>query len=355
MRPLRSTQRHYTLRDLHGKALVGFKAAPADLQQRGLSKKVEETHLEARLYGTVLDWTGTCADEKGCDTGNGFLDLFRLRKLDVEYADTVAPIGLRKEQHIEAMLWQPHILASFKKVYGRSPNMDDILAMAEGYTQLMCTKMTHTNIIAGAVDAVNVLRNILRMKVTGTTGFPREIVNAVKQAAIRKDLVLDATAASNDPGITAGRPDSQMLRRVVYQALASQMGLPTEYGFPQAPSEALLRRVGRHIVKGGDTVPDGNEGYAGRTWTVLFYGTSSLINVSSLGLWDRLSKQERLQKTQYSFDQLMQCEPDYITYSIASLYEVVTHINNRLQCGHLPNSQLPKGQRSTRRIEQLGR
>lgn len=181
----------------------------------------------------VFDWAGTLIDHGSRAPVETFVELFRIRGIQIGEAVAKGPMGLGKRDHIKTILSNLSVSEAWKNTFGEDPTDKDVDAIYGEYESIQIeTIKKHSKVIHGAVDVVSFFRH-QGIKVFGTTGYPRKVAEKVWQLAADQGLELDGNVCNCD--VRVGRPSPFMLFRA--------MELANVY-----PSD--------NVLKVGDTVPD---------------------------------------------------------------------------------------------------
>jgi len=165
--------------------------------------------------------------------------------------------------------------------------------------------------IPGVVAAVNALRE-RGIRIGGTTGYSRPIMEALLPAAARHGYAPDVSVCPSD--VPAGRPAPWM----AFQA-ATLLGV-----YPPAA-----------IIKIGDTVPDIEEGLNAGMWSVGVSATGNELGFTASEA-DALPAAERAERLAQIERKLLAAGAHAVVASAAQLLEVVAEIEARLARGERP-------------------
>jgi len=181
----------------------------------------------------VFDWAGTLIDHGSRAPIKTFVELFKIRGINISESVAKGPMGLGKRDHITKILSNPSVSEAWENFYGEKPTEKDVDAIYGDYETIQIeTIKKHSDVIHGAVDVISYFRR-QGIKVFGTTGYPRRVAEKVWQLAADQGLELDGNVCNCD--VRIGRPSPFMLFRA--------MELANVY-----PSE--------NVLKVGDTIPD---------------------------------------------------------------------------------------------------
>jgi phosphonoacetaldehyde hydrolase len=152
------------------------------------------------------------------------------------------------------------------------------------------------------------------IKLGGTTGFLRSMVEVLLDAARKQGFHPDATVSGDDV-LEGARPKPHM----VYKNL-DLMDITTI----------------QSVVKVDDTVSGIGEGLNAGCWTVGVSRYSNYMNIDSLEEADSLSDEEIKRRNEQTRELLRKAGSHYVIDSIVELPEVIEDINARLARAECP-------------------
>jgi phosphonoacetaldehyde hydrolase len=160
------------------------------------------------------------------------------------------------------------------------------------------------------------LRAEQKVKIGTTTGFSREMVNAIKVIAEKQGYSPDVDVAGDE--------------------------VENGMGFRPAPFMVLknMERAGvsdrRTVVKVDDTLGGVGEGLNAGVWSVGVYRYSNYTDIDSLAQWKAMPEKEFEKCVEKSRQILMKSGAHYIIEDLRYLPAVVEDINARLRQGEEP-------------------
>jgi phosphonoacetaldehyde hydrolase len=172
----------------------------------------------------------------------------------------------------------------------------------------------HADIIPGTLAAIDALR-ARGIRIAGTTGYTRPIMDALEPLAAAAGYAPELTVCAGD--LPAGRPTPLMM----WYAMA-KLGV-----WPAAS-----------VVKVDDTAPGIGEGKAAGAWTVGIALTGNATGLSAEEL-AALSQSDRTRLRDHAAAELR--DADMVIDSIADLPEAVAAIDARLAAGQRPTATSP--------------
>ncbi len=267
-----------------------------------------------RIKAVILDWSGTVCDKYVLAPAVVFKDVFKKHGINVSMEECRRPMGLRKDLHIKAMMFEnPDIYGRWQQKYGREPKQKDVDNLFKDFVpmQLNCLD-SYSFIIPGAKEAIETLSQ--NMKIGSTTGFTRVMVDILEHEAKKQGVFFDCTVAGDD--VTTGwRPYPHM----VYKNM-----------------DLLGIKNPQDVVKVDDTVSGIGEGIHAGCWTVGVSRYSNYMDIDSLEHEKTLSNQEMERRHELCRKKLVDAGAHLVVDSIADLPEAVDTIQFWLEEGRTP-------------------
>ena len=263
-----------------------------------------------KLQAAILDWAGTVVDHGSRAPMGAFVRAFAQFGVTISIADARGPMGMAKWDHIRAVGRAPAVATAWRAKHGRDFSEGDVDAIFQVFEPMnIAAVRDHADIIPGAIDAIDVLRK-RGMKIAGTTGYTRPIMDVLEPIAAERGYVPELTVCAGD--LPAGRPSPLMM----WYAMA-KLGV-----WPAAT-----------VVKVDDTAPGIGEGKAAGTWTIGIALTGNAVGLSAEELAG-LSQAERTRLREKARQELQ--EADMVIDGIADLPRAVADIDQRLAAGERP-------------------
>jgi phosphonoacetaldehyde hydrolase len=260
----------------------------------------------------IFDWAGTTVDHGSIAPIAALRAAFGELGLDLTESDARGPMGLHKRDHIREVLALQSISDQWRKSFGRTPTPADGDALYERFLPLQFTEATsRTSLIPGVIDCCAALRK-MKIAIGTTTGYPREIGQAVAEAARAQGFTPGHCVFADE--VPAGRPAPWMIFRNM-----EATGI-----FPPAS-----------IVKIGDTVPDIEEGRNAGAWSIGVTETGSEIGLD-LDDWRSLPETERMRRSRDAREKLLRAGAHAVVRSVAELPGLIDELNSRLRRGERP-------------------
>jgi phosphonoacetaldehyde hydrolase len=263
-----------------------------------------------QLKATILDWAGTVVDHGSRAPMGAFVRAFAQFGVTISIADARGPMGMAKWDHIRAVGQIPTVAAAWRARHGREFSEGDVDAIFQVFEPMNIAAVgDHADIIPGAIEAIDALRR-RGMKIAGTTGYTRPIMDVLEPLAAASGYTPELTVCAGD--LPAGRPSPLMM----WYAMA-RLGV-----WPAAC-----------VVKVDDTAPGIGEGKAAGSWTVGIALTGNAVGLSAEEL-AAAPPDERARMRERAAAELS--DADMVIDSIADLPRAVAAIDARLAAGERP-------------------
>jgi phosphonoacetaldehyde hydrolase len=161
------------------------------------------------LKAVVFDWAGTTVDHGSRAPAIVFQEIFQQRGIDVTMDQVRGPMGMAKREHIAAIAAIPDVAHAWQTRFGRPCSDADIDAMYTDFLPLQKeTLKRHCDVIAGVPEAVDRCRR-MGLKIGSSTGYTRELMELVTEAAGRQGYAPDCVLCAEDA--PRGRPAPYLL------------------------------------------------------------------------------------------------------------------------------------------------
>ncbi|MBO67475.1 MAG: phosphonoacetaldehyde hydrolase [Acidiferrobacteraceae bacterium] len=267
-----------------------------------------------KVKGIILDWSGTTVDAYVLAPATTFVEVFRKNGVDISMAEARAPMGLRKDLHIEALTNIPEIRNRWKQVHGRAPINEDVQRMYDQFVSMqLSTIKNHTTLLPFVAEVTSSLQE-QGVKVGVSTGFIRSIVSIIEVDAKKQGYVPDASVAGDE--VENGvRPKPFMLYRNL---------------------ELMDIHPIQSVVKVDDTVSGIGEALEAGCWGVGIARYSNYMNINSLEEAKTLPQNEIQTKLEHAREVLLGAGAHYIIDTFDQLPGVIDDVNLRLGRGEAP-------------------
>ncbi len=268
-----------------------------------------------KVQAAILDWAGTVVDHGSRAPMGAFVRAFAQFGVTISIAEARGPIGMAKWDHIRAVGQVPSVAAAWRSRHGRAFSEGDVDAIFQVFEPMnIAAVRDHADIIPGAIAAIDTLR-ARGIRIAGTTGYTRPIMDVLEPLAAASGYVPELTVCAGD--LPAGRPTPLMM----WYAMA-KLGV-----WPAAS-----------VVKADDTAPGVGEGKAAGTWTIGIALTGNAVGLSAEEL-AALPQAERSRLRQHAAAELR--DADMVIDSIADLPQAIAAIDARLAAGERPTVRSP--------------
>ncbi len=264
------------------------------------------------LQLVIFDWAGTTVDCGSTAPVAAFKEAFARRGINVSDADTRAPMGLHKKDHIRCMLQAPAVAEAWRRKHGRAWTEDDVVALFEAFIPLQLEVLDrHSDLVPGLLESVSFLR-AKGLRIGGTTGYFRVAADLVVKAAAKQGYQPDVALCPDD--VKAGRPAPWMVYRIM---------------------ETLGVYPPSRVVKIGDTVPDIEEGRNAGVWSIGVARTGSEVGLTLAEL--NASPPDQLAAAIVAAKKkLMIAGAHEVIDSIIEVPALIARLNERLARGEKP-------------------
>jgi phosphonoacetaldehyde hydrolase len=266
------------------------------------------------IDAVIFDWAGTVVDF-GCFAPTQiFVDAFKSAyNFDLTLVEARRPMGLGKWEHIEALSQDKEVSTRWLAQFGRVMTKEDIDHIYATFIPLQCDRVqAHSALIPGVLELVTVLKQ-QSCKIGSTTGYPREVMDRLVQAAALQGYQPNSIVCTGDLA-SGGRPGPWM-------ALISAI--------------ELKARAAWRCVKVDDTTPGIEEGMNAGMWTVGVTLSGSLCGItedSFITLSDQQKEALRAPATKV----LKQAGAHFVIDTVADLLPVLQQIDSKIRSGQRP-------------------
>lgn len=161
------------------------------------------------LKAVVFDWAGTMVDYGSRAPASVFMQVFANRDVPITMQQAREPMGKAKRDHIMAVLAMSDVAERWQRTHSAPPSDADVDALYEAFLPLQKEVLKqHSDVIPGAVDTVKACRD-RGLKIGGTTGYTRELMEFVEHAAAEQGYRPDVSLAADE--VDGGRPAPWLL------------------------------------------------------------------------------------------------------------------------------------------------
>jgi phosphonoacetaldehyde hydrolase len=264
------------------------------------------------LKAIIFDWAGTTVDFGCLCPVAAFQSAFARRGVTVAPADIHQYMGLRKREHIQALLALPEVANLWKLANRREPVAGDVEQVyRDAEKSLVESVHQFASPTPNLLEAVESARR-MELKIGSTTGYTASVMQRLAPTARVKGYMPDSWVAADQ--VPQGRPWPWMIFKSM-----EEMGV--------CPPGA--------VIKVGDTVADVEEGINAGTWTVGVVESSSLVGKSTAEL-DAMRPRSREMLFHKARRQFVEAGVHFVIQDLSKLESVIERVESRLENGVLP-------------------
>lgn len=264
------------------------------------------------IRAVVLDWAGTAVDYGSVGPLAVFVKAFARHGIEAELDEVRPFMGVKKIDHVRAMLDLETIAAKWRAVHGSQPDEAAVEKVYADTEPMMAAAVKdHAELIPGLLETVRELK-AAGVRIGSCTGYTGPIVKELLPVAAKQGYRPECVICSTD--VPAGRPYPWMALRNAIELEAY-------------PLEA--------VVKVGDTVSDIQEGLNASMWTVGLSQTGNELGLTRDQV-KALSADDLAAGLTAVNAKFREAGAHYVVPGIWDLPAVVEDINRRLGRGELP-------------------
>jgi phosphonoacetaldehyde hydrolase len=264
------------------------------------------------LKAVILDWAGTAVDFGSLAPVAALQRIFHENSVPITPAEARQDMGVLKKDQIRFILSGDRVRGEWTRVHGAAPGERDVERVFTDFLPQQAEILAEfSEPIEGVCETVGHWRDA-GLRIGSTTGYTRDLLNRVMDAASRHGYRPDASVTPDQVG--AGRPAPFMCYR---NAIELQV-------FPLSS-----------CVKIGDTPSDIGEGLNAGMWTIGISMTGNEIGLSRRD-FDALSKDEQEALKVRACSRLKNAGAHYIAPSVAQCSEFLLEIDRRIAAGERP-------------------
>ena len=247
----------------------------------------------SKINSVILDFSGTTVDPYVIAPAITFIETFKKHGININMEQARAPMGLRKDIHIESILKNPEISNKWSEVYNRPFNKNDIINIYNDFIplQLDCLDK-YSNLIPGTENSLNTLKKKYDLSIGVTTGFNQEMCDIILQNTKKQGFIPDAYVGGDGVSNNMGfRPSPFML----YENMKLLGTWPP-----------------KSVIKVDDTVTGIEEGINAGCWTVGVYKYGNYVNLASVDEAKIINENVLKHKEEASKNKLLESGADFI-------------------------------------------
>jgi phosphonoacetaldehyde hydrolase len=268
--------------------------------------------MASSIPAIFVDWAGTVVDHGSLAPVKALENIFAVFGVTPSLPSIRRYMGLAKKDHIRKLLEEPDIQEQWRRLHHRTHQERDVDAIyAKFEPQMMQVLDGYSSVISGVPEAVAEMR-ARGMKIAGTTGYTRPMLERLQVAAARQGYRTDASLAPEDVG--AGRPFPWMCYRLAIDLRVYPLS---------------------SCVKIGDTDSDIAEGRNAGMWTIGVTRSGNAVGLSDQD-WSALAHPEQQTLLSKAEHKLRAAGADYTAETIAHTLPILDEIERRIAIGERP-------------------
>ncbi len=167
--------------------------------------------MPTSIRAVIFDWAGTTIDHGSRAPARVFVELFESVGITVTEAQAREPMGRAKRDHIATVMAMPAISEQWHRQFGRTATAEDVDQLyADFLPRQKQVLADYSDVIDGVPETVAECRR-RGLKIGGTTGYTRELMNVVEPIAKQRGYAPDVSLCADDT--PEGRPAPWMIFR----------------------------------------------------------------------------------------------------------------------------------------------
>jgi phosphonoacetaldehyde hydrolase len=264
------------------------------------------------LKALILDWAGTAVDYGSLAPVAALQRVFAENGIAITSAEARKDMGVLKKDQIRFILFGDRVHHAWTALRGHSPSEQDVISLFTEFLPQQAEILSQfSEPIPGVPETVEAWK-ASGLRIGSTTGYTRELLDIVAQAASARGYLPEASVTPDEVG--AGRPAPLMCYR-----------------------NAILLSVYplSAFVKIGDTPSDIAEGRNAGMWTIAITRTGNEIGLARQD-WDALSPAEQKTMELDASVRLTSAGAHYVAGSLAECSPFLEDIDRRLAAGERP-------------------
>jgi phosphonoacetaldehyde hydrolase len=261
--------------------------------------------MKSRLQAVIFDWAGTTVDHGSRAPAQVFVEIFARCGVAISEAEARGPMGRAKRDHIAAILALPRVSAAWHETRGVAPTEADVDRLYADFLPLQLEALAHHADVIASVPAVVAECRRRGLKIGGTTGYTRSLMDVLEPIARANGYAPDVSICADD--VPRGRPAPWMLFRA-----AERLDV-----FPMS------------LVVVVDDTPVGIEAARNAgAWTVGISRTGNGLGLSPEEV-DRLDRRDLRKRLAAVATELERAGAHHVIESVADLLPVLDQISER--------------------------
>lgn len=268
--------------------------------------------MTMKLKAIIFDWAGTVVDFGSLCPVKAIQSAFAARQIDVTAKDIHRFMGIRKREHVQALLSLPHIAALWQYVHGHKPDSHVVESLYQESERRMVETVADFATPTPGLDETLALARRRGLRIGSTTGYTSPMMERLVPAAKRNGFDPEFWVASDQ--VRFGRPWPWMIfKNMEYLEIC--------------PPAA--------VVKLGDTVSDVDEANNAGVWSVAIVESSSLVGKTWQEFVD-LPRREHSLLVKNATTKLSEAGAHFVIKNLSELEAVLDQIDERLERGQMP-------------------
>lgn len=276
------------------------------------SKQALGADFRGPVSTAIFDWAGTVLDFGCMAPVTAFRQAFAEEGLAITDAETRAPMGAAKREHIEMILAQPAVAERWHNQKGAAATQADVDRLYSAFLRIdEVNCAVYSDLIPGALQTIAILRS-RNIAIGSTTGYPRSVMDGLMPLAKAQGYEPDHCVTVSD--VKRGRPYPDM---VLVNALT--LGAPDMRAcvvVDDSPSGLVSAR-------------------AAGMWAIGIIASGNEVGMSLVD-WQRLDEAQRAEQRERARAVLLEAGAHFTIDTIADLLPIIDEINARLLAGEKP-------------------
>lgn len=133
--------------------------------------------------GIIFDWAGTTVDYGSMDPVTALRTLFEQKGIPVTNEEVRKPMGIRKWDHIAAMLKMPRIAGEWQKQFGTAPTRSDVDALYSEFQPLLMQLLQRGTVVKEHTVATMEELHRRGYQIGSTTGYTDAMMEPILKSA----------------------------------------------------------------------------------------------------------------------------------------------------------------------------
>ena len=264
------------------------------------------------LRAVILDWAGTAVDYGSRAPVAALQRVFEQNGVPITASEARQDMGLLKKDQIRRILAGDRVRRGWAQARGHPPSEDEVERLFAEFLPRQAEILAEfSQPIEGVCETVEQWR-AEGLKIGSTTGYTRELLDAVMSVSARHGYRPDASVTPDQVG--AGRPAPFMCYR---NAIELQV-------FPLSS-----------LVKIGDTPSDIAEGRNAGMWTVGITLTGNEVGLSRREFQALDSRQQAAMRARAA-SRLSEAGAHFLADSVAECGDFLREVDRRIAAGERP-------------------